>query len=93
MGLTFAPLQEIGPEDANGSFLDKATKVNVVNDPQVRTQLEEVWENIRKCKSRRMELESEWMAIQRMRSNTTKGVGTLGDPRHIYLCMPALERL
>lgn len=67
--LSHTALAEVGPEDSeeNISFLDTAqAKVNVANDENVRAQVDQVWDIIRRIKSRRLELEDEWLAIQRM---------------------------
>ncbi len=66
--LPFVALPEVGPEDAEFiSFLDTPqAKVNVVNAPGIRTQLDGVWDTIRRVKTRRSGLEEEWLAIQRM---------------------------
>lgn len=69
--LPFVPIAEAGPEDgadaSNISFLDlPRMKVNVAKDGFVRQQCDRVWDIVRRVKSRRMELEEEWLAIQRM---------------------------
>lgn len=78
MALAFAALQEVGPEDST-TFLDVAGKVNVVNDQvtigegetatqySVKDYVERyVWQIVRRAKQRRLPLEQEWLAIQRM---------------------------
>lgn len=66
--LPYAPLAEAGPEDIEFiAFLDTPrAKVNVADNPDLRDKLNEVWDIIRRVKSRRSELEDEWLAIQRM---------------------------
>lgn len=70
-------LVETGPEDAE-NFLDVAAKVNFVNETVKPTQegsipytIKEyvenyVWQVVVRCKQRRLPLEQEWLAIQRM---------------------------
>lgn len=67
--LPFAPLAEAAPEDNTEfiAFLDTPqAKVNVAANALVREKLNDVWDIIRRVKSRRSELEDEWLAIQRM---------------------------
>lgn len=74
LNLPFAPLDEMGPEDnqALQQFIDKVSDVNVVNDllpggGTVKDHVEHhVWHVIRRAKQRRLPLEQEWLAIQRM---------------------------
>lgn len=77
MALSDTPLAELGPEDSSStSFLDIASKVNVVNDTitnpdgssfTVKQYVEQyLWNIIRRAKQRRLPLEQEWLAIQRM---------------------------
>lgn len=79
--LPYAPLAEAGPEDSAAlkSFIDVVGKVNVVNarvgtvngDESTGYVLKDyveryVWDVIVRAKQRRLPLEMEWMAIQRM---------------------------
>lgn len=65
--LPFTGLAETRPDDATLAFIDRAAKVNVANDPAVKQYcIDQVWDAIQQTKTRRAELEAEWLAIQRM---------------------------
>lgn len=76
MALSNVPIVAVGPEDsAPAAWLDMASKVNFVNDQvtngqdqyTLRQYVENyVWNIVRRTKQRRLSLEREWLAIQRM---------------------------